>query len=58
MSESSTSDNELVEQLSDWDSEDDHNDLPSRTYETRVNYMTKFEDYEFMYRFRLSKRLT
>lgn len=55
MSDSSSSDDiALLEQLSDWESETEEN-VASRSYEERINYLYKYNDYEFQYRFRLSK---
>lgn len=48
MSNSSVSDIELLEYLSDWD--DDENDEVAdnrnHTYQERINYMEKYENYE------------
>lgn len=52
----SESEDELLEQLSDWENEE--NDLilrRKRSYEKRIDYMHKLEESEFMYRFRLNK---
>lgn len=59
MSDSSLSSNShdiaLLEQLSDWESETDVPHDNTRWYQERVNYLDKYEDYEFVYRFRLNK---
>lgn len=52
----SESEDELLEQLSDWENEE--NDLilrRKRSYEKRIHYMHKLDESEFMYRFRLNK---
>lgn len=57
MSDSSSSDIEMLLELSDFDPEDDDDDYEPRNkiYKTRVNHMAELNDYEFVYRFRLSK---
>ncbi|KOB77795.1 Uncharacterized protein OBRU01_03520, partial [Operophtera brumata] len=54
-SSNNSSDLGLLELLSDWDSEEDNELDRIRSYGERVNYMQKYEEYEFMYRFRLNK---
>lgn len=58
-SSSDDSDMELIQTIIDWDDEDSDSDTHTaavtRDYRERVNYMNKLNDYEFTYRFRLSK---
>lgn len=52
----SESDDELLEQLSDWESvKADLILCRKRSYEKRIDYMNKLADNEFTYRFRLNK---
>lgn len=54
-SSTSSSDFALLEQLSDWESDSDSAQQNTRSHEERVNYLLKYEDSEFVYRFRLNK---
>ncbi|KOB76728.1 Uncharacterized protein OBRU01_01800, partial [Operophtera brumata] len=47
-SSNNSSDLGLLELLSDWDSEEDNELDRTRSYGERVNYMHKYEEYEFM----------
>lgn len=48
-SSSSSSDIGLLQQLSDWESDEDNVPGTTRVYEERINYFNKYDDFDFVF---------